>query len=1435
MMNKTIIPAREQAPRYAPAPLSANHPPARVSVDAVLRDGIHPRLLKAEAGLLTEISGYFRDQEQNQSKGQSAPLNDIATGLGVWIVARLDRIAELHRINEEFGARVARAADETERRAHVLDFARALGASERTLRGDARAQSRWFGHDAVAERYRRRVSGEERRAAFGLDRLGAVAIRALAELPAGIDPGVAWRQLGVEMVAARLFDYEGDSRVRAAAFRCLVRALEAMPPEFQERAVGETTLRRIYRTSLQAGLDVWSQGQALDLLATLSPDSFREILAIRLREPKQGDDLWVRRQAATLLCRKLETMPDLAALVKVVAADPSAAVRQALAMALHHAPPDIVARHLPDLILRDGAPEVRAAALASLPALMDRVGPVALADLWRQSLRGEENSFVLRTALSFAEHGLTLLLELFEQHGGDQDARRWYDTLIPEIERLHTEARTLAVRRWAAQARERMWCRMDPEAHYLANNLRHAMHRLDEGDATWLWRLRVTIRRQPDIAGRVLAVFAQSDFGFDLDPGGPGPLPPRLRRGDRFRFRLWRAWHEFRNPSPDKRQAFDHTMGRIYPGTVAAPSAVMAELAETKVPGEPFFMPDEAGWRPYLPLVDHALSALDTGRTVRLHTSEGVTEMEPPRSLIRRIRARLRLTLTFPHYASLRNWTEQRNQPPSTYLRALRDLGLDIRIRPYDLPGTEAGKTSLDPAVTRFFPAMLPFADSDLWRRLESYFFSVYQNTVQQLAVFITVVLLWFIGRHVWMNARMRRNRGAIPLVLGGWGTRGKSGTERLKAAMISALGYSLVSKTTGCEAMFLYGDPFGQVREMFLFRPYDKATIWEQFNIVGLARRLGAGVFLWECMGLTPSYVKVLQRHWMRDDISTITNTYPDHEDLQGPAGRNIPEVMTNFMPERGTVLTTEEQMRPILADAARSLGTRLVGVGWLEAGLLPSDTLKRFPYEEHPFNIALVLALADELGVDRDFALKEMADRVIADLGVLKTYPAAPVKTRRLEFVNGMSANERFGALGNWLRMGFDRQDPFAEPGVWITTVVNNRADRVPRSRVFASILVNDISADRHVLIGGNLEGFRGYIDEAWSGFAANLTLWPDTGTGELADPVETLHSAARRMRVPHEDEHVEGILRAMLNGQPEPLDAEALLALRDQPDELRSRLDAAGVAEAEGIVKHLAWAREHVAEYQAFLERVRAESDRKQLDSCFAELLRTWFRRKILVVEDYYSTGDQTVERIRAETPPGFFNRIMGVQNIKGTGLDFVYRWQAWDACHQACEMAESGDPALAAQGVRMLAGFQEFGVLSEERVKATVARLRETSPVPGEAFQAQLDLMLSNLDRQMTTVRESMAVTRTTGPLATAIDAVEAFLDAGDAVRRRRKADRIYRDMVTERISHDRAALELKKLNSRQKGGWLGDAIQRLGARLRAVLPAGGRSARGKAHA
>ncbi|MBC7017839.1 hypothetical protein, partial [Salmonella enterica] len=51
-------------------------------------------------------------------------------------------------------------------------------------------------------------------------------------------------------------------------------------------------------------------------------------------------------------------------------------------------------------------------------------------------------------------------------------------------------------------------------------------------------------------------------------------------------------------------------------------------------------------------------------------------------------------------------------------------------------------------------------------------------------------------------------------------------------------------------------------------------------------------------------------------------------------------------------------------------------------------------------------------------------------------------------------------------------------ADPRRWIVTVVNNRADRVARSEVFARFIVEDVAARRHVLIGTNVSGLLGFI---------------------------------------------------------------------------------------------------------------------------------------------------------------------------------------------------------------------------------------------------------------------------------------------------------------------------------------------------------------------
>ncbi|MEL7188479.1 MAG: hypothetical protein AAGK17_02915 [Pseudomonadota bacterium] len=699
-----------------------------------------------------------------------------------------------------------------------------------------------------------------------------------------------------------------------------------------------------------------------------------------------------------------------------------------------------------------------------------------------------------------------------------------------------------------------------------------------------------------------------------------------------------------------------------------------------------------------------------------------------------------------------------------------------------------------------------------------AYASSVYQNSLVELAIFLALTSFWFFGRHAVLGWYARRVRKSISLSLGGWGTRGKSGTERLKAGLMNAVGPSIVSKTTGCEAMFLIGTPFGGLTEMFLFRPYDKASIWEQFNLIKTSKGLKARVFLWECMGLNPAYVRVLQQDWMRDDIGTITNTYPDHEDIQGPAGRNIPEVMCEFIPHNSNLLTTEEEMLPILEEGSAKAKTQLRRVGWKEAGLVHKEFLNRFPYEEHPYNIALVTAMGDELGLEHDFCLREMSDRVVADLGVLKTYPRSTINGRTLEFVMGMSANERFGAMGNWTRMGFDQHDLGVDPEIFISTVVNNRADRVPRSRVFARMLVHDVAADRHFLIGSNVEGLLGFIDEEWEAYAANLTLFEDG-----VEPEERLEQLARQQRIALDQESLNGLLAAMLSGQ--EVAAEQAIAAA-QSGNLKQVLEEAGIANADAIAKHYSDLAATMQAYHAVKEAVRSGGDHSGIDAQMREMLGAAFKAKLVPVRDVYTKGETIVRMIAEATPPGLTNRIMGMQNIKGTGLDWVYRWQAWETVWKACQQLRSDTPAEVERGYRALASFQEFGVLSDTEVRESVAAARSMLNQLPNVSAAQLDALEARLEEQIRKQDVGADDGDNSGDQSNPLGAVaekllgvvESFIDPSDAMTRRATSDKIYKALIAEQISLQKAAAELKEITSRQKGGWLSKSLKERSRKL-----------------
>ncbi|WP_427969091.1 HEAT repeat domain-containing protein [Altererythrobacter sp.] len=1361
-----------------------------------LDDGVAERLVPVYADLRDEIVA-FADE-----RAAPMPARRHAEIVARFCNRQSATIAALGKAEALFQSRFTSAADEAEERAAILDFARALGADSRQLKRDAKALEKFFDADAVLERFHKRMGERERALAYALERLGPVAGDALSE-----DPGMIESAFFIDLfedLLAGMRNWRGDPRVRRAAHMCMGRIARRIS-RWPGGVWFDTMLSATRRVCLDESEDLWTQCAALDALLALSPTSIPSVMRRRLsvsmsaKTPQQRDnELFVRRHMVRMLCANLGRIAKLKPVLATLANDPDGAVRQAFADSLHELPEEH-ARGMLTRMRTDKDPQVRAAIFADPARLLGRVDPATYVLHIRRILTYDTDEFVLRIAMDAA--AATVSWCLFREHAALDEVVR---SMREGIALFRRRALSPKLLRWADEARERIWLMSDPEALEIAGLIRATTEGQREAQIKRVRGLRPHIKADREKVGRVMAVLAQRDFGLSLETG----LRPSIQRGEWLRRRWWRIMFEGRNSATDKRQAFHHTTGRHYWGSMIAPSARMAELAPTKVPGEPLFESKEGGWRNYLPLLDQVLSALDRGGTIELYTSAGITEIEAPSGLWRRMRAFWRVSRDFVRLAGLRN------REPGEYLAELRKLGLTITFRSY------GEVEEPNPEVVKLFSmgGILP-ALPMLWDKAFAYATTVYENSLVELAVFLGLASLWFFGRHIALGFYARRLRNSLALSLGGWGTRGKSGTERLKAGLINALGPSIVSKTTGCEAMFLIGNPFGGLTEMFLFRPYDKATIWEQFNLLRTAKGLSTRVFLWECMGLNPAYVRVLQQDWMRDDIGTLTNTYPDHEDVQGPAGRNIPEVMCEFIPHNSVCLTTEEEMLPILMEGGEKANTRMRAVTWKEAGLIHKSLLERFPYEEHPYNIALVTAMGDELGLEPDYCVREMADRVVADLGVLKTYPRSEINGRTLEFVMGMSANERFGAMGNWTRMGFIDHDLANDPEIFVTTVVNNRADRVPRSRVFARMLVHDVSADKHFLIGSNIEGLTGFIDEEWAAYAAGLTLFEDG-----VDPRERLAELAKKQRIPLSQAELDGLLGAMLAPQSEKIARDRAITAA-QEGKLAAALEQAGVAGREAILAHYEAMANFHRDYAALESSLGGGKD--SVDRQMRELLGRAFRAKLVPVRDFYIKGEMIVRLVAEQTPPGLINRIMGMQNIKGTGLDWVYRWQAWETVWKACQQLRDDDPVAIERGFRMLASFQEYGALSEKEVRSAVAALRERIEQVPAIAPAQLDALEVRLTAQLrkfeaTESEVDSAEEQEMGRFAAAgerlISITEDFLDAGDAVRRRRASDRIYKALIAEQVSLQRAASELKALTSRQKGGWLGKSLKERSRRL-----------------
>lgn len=1356
-----------------------------LSIKELLRLNLGDSWLRLRQNLLERLEREFKSAQFDTTALEGVDkeyltLMQLARFLQQRIDSWLEQIESRHNAFNEFRHNYQSAAKADEARRHMQDIAKTLGYSRRALNKIGKNSAKWLDESAIYDRHIEEIAAIEQDIAVSLQRLGDL----VSFLIGFVEPQKVsrlWQLLSLHSHLQRPLDYQANNHVRIAAFSCLgnsLKVLRALPNEVNHR-IPANIVQYVFRTCLDDKNALWLRAEAITLVFELNPEQFLTVLdTILVANPKS--DPYLRGAVVDLLCEFAGQDARIDTAIAHVMADPSDYVRQRFAQKCIAMGSTKAIALLAAVIAGDDCAKVRAQAYLSLQQALNGQGDAQIInELQITALAEESDEFAIRT-----------LMHTLPQCALWQDPE-YANTLLPLLLNLHKNHHNVRVRRWAAQCREHLW--YIGKRDMLDGKTAAQISQLPLGQSC---TVTVPAGADKDELNRYIGHLGRYRFGFDIVDKGS---KLSLTAGFKFGFRFWRFWHELKHSATDKRQNHDHLKGRLYYGMVQTGAETMAELSATKVPGEPLFISDESGWRDYLPLLDQVISSLDQGwptKPVKLYSAQGVTHILPPANLFRRLYARSYIQFNFAGLAALRNYRENDSFDANAYIGALKKLGFTIWIEGYldSRLDVTAQKHQVDGKVQRFFSALpLPLTLPSL-TELQNYFYSVYQNNIVQLIVFSSVATVGFLTAHVAKLLQMRKFRNAIPLVIGGWGTRGKSGTERLKAALFNAMGLSVVSKTTGCEAMFLYGPANRPMKEMFLFRPYDKASIWEQVFITGLTSKLGADVFLYECMGLTPRYIEIIQNQWMRDDVSTITNCYPDHEDLQGPAGIEIPIVMQKFVPRNSHLLTSEESMLPLLQDAAREKGSSLTAVSWLEAGLLTDDVIARFPYEEHPNNIALVAKMAESLDIRADFALKEMADNVVADLGVLKIYPDAHVRGRNICFINGMSANERLGALGNWQRTGLADLSLAEHPHIWLGIVVNNRADRIARSKVFADMLVKDIQADCYFFIGNNLSGLQSYIEEAWQRFAGDFSL-----------TAENFVELVQKFRIPTCWEQVIDRLKGCL--------AEHQPKVEQWPQENQKdwSLPSLPGVDVAAINRRFAEDSRHFEEFSRFEAKLTAqEIDAKEA----LQWLYQVFKSKWVVVEDYYAGGNQTINILVENTPPGLEAKVIGVQNIKGTGLDFIYRWQAWDVVYQHCRiLCESKDEVLLGEATKALTTWEEFGLLDKQKVIETLRIAKERPETQKELLQGELRLIEQRLHKQLETIEKSLdGGQNQSKSWRKVLGAVEAFLDAGDAVKRRKIADAIYQDLLDGLISYDRASLELAKLTKAQKGGWLEQRLQ-----------------------
>ena len=311
----------------------------------------------------------------------------------------------------------------------------------------------------------------------------------------------------------------------------------------------------------------------------------------------------------------------------------------------------------------------------------------------------------------------------------------------------------------------------------------------------------------------------------------------------------------------------------------------------------------------------------------------------------------------------------------------------------------------------------------------------------------------------LWLGIKEKRRHAnrlkKIPLRININGIRGKSTITRMAYSVLREDHYRVIGKTTGTDARMMYW--FTQ-KEYDVIRKPQGANIGEQRDIIRKVVKQKANALVNECMAVNPDYQITFQKDLVKANIGVIVNVMEDHMDVLGPTLKDVAQAFTATIPYNGKLVVMKDEYTDFFAKEAKKRNSEIIVVDKDE---IPESYLRKFDYLVFPDNVAIVLGIAEAVGVDYETALQGMLNAP-ADPGAVRIKYFHANNTQNV-FVNAFAANEPKST-----KAILNKVESYNYLYKKKIIILNCRSDRIDRTQLFVENFLEDVDSDVLICTG-------------------------------------------------------------------------------------------------------------------------------------------------------------------------------------------------------------------------------------------------------------------------------------------------------------------------------------------------------------------------------